>query len=899
MLNLTLRDEFKGDRLKGTTIDFSADKATSALQMPSAEFLSITYPSVDLLQILEATQPGKSRPVVLLGGRGQGKSHLMAAMWHGMKDPAGATTWLGGWASKLNRPELNSLQFRTDFFTIAESLHQQRYKFLWDLLFERHPNGAFIKGKWEGTDPAKKTDIPNIDLLMEMFKSQPTALLLDEFQTWYDGLTDTKQYPWRKWAFNFVQLLSEIANDHPDLLVLLVSIRDNQSQAYQQIHRINPVLVDFQGVQAKKDRQRLLLYRIFQNRLNVPAADINGLIKPHVEEFVRLAEIPPSQHQTRHDEFAEAWPYSPALMQLLEDQVLVATEAQETRDLIRILVDLFKTRGEKSPVITAADFDITNDKGGVTSLLSSVSNQIHRLLLEKARRNLEAVRTAVKDPDNNVPHAADIISALWLRSLSVEKINGAEPVELQCDITRGVPVDDNTFAAEMALIKENSFNIHTVGNRLVFREEENAEGKLLAHARNDKLFDKGGPHEGRDVERLASELRYVIGGTEEVSRNFRVVVLRKLWQTDPWSELPETERPDRWDGRLPLIVLPEYPDNVEAVLGGWLKQHLPQRRNTPRFLLPKKAAGIIYIDRELTIYARAVHLAELWKATDSAYFPLFQTYQNSHLRPKLRELFDTFAILDIWSFAQPDQCRFLIEKHGASGDKIPKAIHTKIEVELFVAEEFEAAALAHAASSSSLAKFITELQEPAISGKHCIPWLGEVAAKEKVLRLCSAGKIAINVRGLKLLQANPGESEDAVWMRIKGELGSGKDLEQTTMLLPGATNQSGGAVPLTPGTSANPTVTPPFTPPGGLPTNPFTLTGQTQPAGPTLKPFGTPPKTPVNLLGEIEKWGINPATTVSNVNLNVSQMTGAQLNEMLKKLPDGVTYSLNLEKETQ
>ncbi|MEI7731346.1 MAG: DUF499 domain-containing protein [Verrucomicrobiota bacterium] len=895
MLGLKLRDEFKGERLKGTTIDFSADKATSALQKPAAEFLSITYPSVDLLHILEATQPGKSHPVVLLGGRGQGKSHLMAAMWHGMKDPAEASKWLANWAAKLNRPELNTLKFRTDFHIIAESLHQQRYKFLWDLLFERHPKGEYLKGKWMGTDPSRKTDIPSVDLLLEMFQAQPTALLLDEFQTWYDGLTDTKQYPWRKWAFNFIQLLSEIANDHPDLLVLVVSIRDNQSQAYQQLHRNNPVLVDFQGMQAKKDRQRLLLYRIFENRMNVAAADISALIRLHVEESVRLAQTPPSQHEARRAEFAEAWPYSPVLMQLLEDQVLVATEAQETRDLIRILVDLFKNRGDKSPVITAADFDITNDQGSVTSLLSSVSNQVHRLLLEKARRNLEAVRTAVKDPDNNVPHAADIISALWLRSLGVEKINGAEPVELQCDITRAVPVDDNTFAAEMALIKENSFNIHTVGNRLVFKEEENAEGKLLAHARNDKLFEKGGPHEARDVERLASELRYVIGGAEEVSRTFRVVVLRKLWQTDPWSELPETERPDRWDGRLPLIVLPEYPDNVEAVLGGWLKQHLPQRRNTLRFLLPKKTAGILYLDRDLVIYARAIHLADHWKATDGAYLPLFQTYQNSHLRPRLRELFDTFAVLDIWSFAQPDQCRFSIEKHGASGDKIPKAIHEKIEKELFVAEEFEEAALAHAGSSSSVAKFITELQEPAISGKHCIPWLGEVAAKEKVLRLCAAGKIAINVRGLKLLQANPGESEDAVWMRIKGDIGSGKDLEQTIMLLPGAANQSGGALPLTPGTPTNPS----GTPPGGQPANPFTLTGQTQPAGPTFKPFGTPPKTPVNLLGEVEKWGISAATNISNVNLNVSQMTGAQLNELLKKLPDGVTYSLNLDKENQ
>ena len=154
-------------------------------------------------------------------------------------------------------------------------------------------------------------------------------------------------------------------------------------------------------------------------------------------------------------------------------------------------------------------------------------------------------------------------------------------------------------------------------------------------------------------------------------------------------------------------------------------------------------------------------------------FANFKIY-SSHLRPKLREMFDTFAILEIWSFAHPEQCRFLVEKHGASGDKIPKAIHGKIEKELFIAEDFEAAA------SSSLAKFLAELQEPAISGKHCIPWLGEVAAKEKVLRLCAAAKLAINLRSLEMLQAQPGESEDAAWTRIKGKLGSGNEFEQTT-----------------------------------------------------------------------------------------------------------------------
>ena len=581
--------------------------------------------------------------------------------------------------------------------------------------------------------------------------------------------------------------------------------------------------------------------------------------------------------------------------------MLVATEAQETRDLIRILVDLLKTRGDKSPVITAADFDITNDKGSVTSLLNSVSNQLHRTLLQKAQRNLEAVRTAVQEPDKNVPHAADIISALWLRSLSAERVNGAEPVELQVDITRDQPIDDNGFAAEMALIRENSFNIHPVGNRLVFKEEENAEGKLLANARNDRLFEKGGQHDNQDIEQLAAEVRYVIGGSEEVSRQFRVVVLRKKWQSDPWGELAEKDRPDQWGNQLVLIVLPEYPDNVEAALGAWLKQHLPSRRNTLRFLLPKKADGNLYFDRDLIVCARAVYLANQWKETDVAYKPLFATYQTSHLRPKLKDKFDAFALLDIWNFGQPDQCRFTIEKHNATGDKIPKAIHTKIESELFVAEDFEAAAVAHATASSSLAKFIGELQEPAIGGKHSIPWLGEVAAKEKVLRLCAAGKLAIDVRGMEMLQAQPGESVDAAWMRIKGKLGTGKELEQTILLLPGAVPLSGGTLPL-PFTPTTTQPTPPFTAqPSGIGTPPsiFNETGGTPPTSPKLQPCGTPPKTPVNLLGEVEKWGISPATILANVNINIAAMTGAQLTQLLKNLPDGATYGLNLDKEAQ
>jgi len=68
---------------------------------------------------------------------------------------------------------------------------------------------------------------------------------------------------------------------------------------------------------------------------------------------------------------------------------------------------------------------------------------------------------------------------------------GAEPSTLQVDITRDKAVDDNAFQVELSTIVENSFNIHQDGPRLVFREEENPRAKLMACARNDKLFTDG------------------------------------------------------------------------------------------------------------------------------------------------------------------------------------------------------------------------------------------------------------------------------------------------------------------------------------------------------------------------------------------------------------------------
>ena len=67
MLDLILREEFRGKRLKGTAIELSNDTNSGATQIAAKDFLSITYPTHDLLKGIEAIGPDQGRPVVVIG----------------------------------------------------------------------------------------------------------------------------------------------------------------------------------------------------------------------------------------------------------------------------------------------------------------------------------------------------------------------------------------------------------------------------------------------------------------------------------------------------------------------------------------------------------------------------------------------------------------------------------------------------------------------------------------------------------------------------------------------------------------------------------------------------------------------------------------------------------------
>jgi hypothetical protein len=106
----------------------------------------------------------------------------MAALAHMLQDVDAGSSWLHQWSSSAENSSMGNLALRQGMHVIAESLHLHNYKFLWDLLFDNHPAGTYARGAWEGQG-ANKTEVPGYAVIHEMLEKQPTALILDEFQT--------------------------------------------------------------------------------------------------------------------------------------------------------------------------------------------------------------------------------------------------------------------------------------------------------------------------------------------------------------------------------------------------------------------------------------------------------------------------------------------------------------------------------------------------------------------------------------------------------------------------------------------------------------------------------------------------------------------------------------------
>jgi hypothetical protein len=917
MIGLKLRDEFLGTHMSGTAISLRTSDNQGAAQKSADQILSITYPTADVQTALKAISTKRSGcPIIFMGDRGRGKSHIMAVMHHAIQSPVIVENWLKDWAVNSGISDLKDFVMVKGYIPISESVHNHEYLLLWDLLFDRHPKGQYYRGQFESMNKP----FPPRTLMEKMFEENPTCLILDEFQTWYTGLPDKNPKTGlilKQYAFNFIQILAEIAKEQPQKLIFIISVLNNQNDAFQQVHRQSPVIIDFRGPSAKQDRQKLLLHRLFENRRNIPESEIINMAGTYANERFRL--VHPNKTEAEkgrvQQETYSCWPFSPELLNLLEDHILLSSVAQETRDLIRILAQVYKSRGNSVPLITPADFFVDGETEEVQTLVDSISVQAGQDKLRQiAQRNLVSVR----DSGIIVPNARELISTIWMRSLSPGKIAGGTPAELHLDITRDVAIDDNAFQAELALLIENSVNIHgdeVPGGPLCIGVSENPRSKVRACAKNNKLWNIGAistagmtVYPGKDISHTRKTLRHIFV-PETAQAPSRVIILGPNWKSDPWSDVEdEMDKPLKWDRPILLVV----PDQIEGdkaglnlCLGAWLAKHVQKRRNTIRFLLLASGTQGIYSDEELIYSARCSFLCspEGW-GSDMVYKSLRSDFDRP-LRNALKSRFNRVAILRKWDFQQSQNCVFDIEKIVEQGEEIPSAVEAKIHSDLFDLNDFKKFVLKRANDSDVVGSLMDDLTEPPPpNAGDAIPFLNETKIYETILDIAADGDIVLNVGGTWIgRRVEDTSSEDALrYIRSKA-FRTGQEMRQIQLGLPGAVG--GGTVTVSNTSTPVAVVIPGATNdnnPSVLPTVSDTAKTNGAAGGGSIPPLilldtqrkSIESATGINLSGCFETWGISSSQLIETARIEFTGLTAQQIKQILQRIPSTFKASLEI-----
>ena len=210
---------------------------------------------------------------------GRGKSHIMALLHHAFSSPRAVAEWGTQWGAKLNSAKLKALKLQSGFQPISETLSNQEYAYLWDLIFDRHPKGEYYKGQFKHAG----TTVPAKSILQDMFA--PAA-----HRPRPRRVPDLVRRPARRRG----------ARQRPEAQAVGLQLHPDSVGAVHGTPRpvhgwscpcgttaprrssrftvTAAVVIDFKGETAKEDRKRLLLHRLFKNRDNFGESAVETVV---------------------------------------------------------------------------------------------------------------------------------------------------------------------------------------------------------------------------------------------------------------------------------------------------------------------------------------------------------------------------------------------------------------------------------------------------------------------------------------------------------------------------------------------------------------------------------------------------------------------------------------------
>jgi len=445
---LTPRQEVITDRGVEGIIDLAniKDETGEHLEARPADFLDLTYPTSDVIKVLEEihrrfADPGHSSGLFLFEGlKGSGKSHLLLLIHNLFAHKETAREWLARSGLTCDVPD--------DVTVILNKFTDDPHAAIWNMILERL-----------GAPPYSGPTHPKIDVFKKALGDRRVVLIFDELE---QGINVIREPAVQAQNIAFLQALSEYGNRSPQV-TLFASVYTDKVEPGSTFKRILPrCTVQFDN---DKDKSRVILHRLFENHQGFDPAIAGAAMESYLQNWQRHARGIDIEELRQN--LMDNYPFSPSLMKIILRRIPARGGFQNVRGAIAFLSNLVRLTYQNSDLITPAAVALEDRVN--TIILKDLDPGGD--LISRAKENMDSLR-------DRLPLVTEMTGAVLLYTLSeTGSLRGASREELIMDLLTP-STDINDFETALAGLQRYASHFWHQEGRYYFDTEENPEAKV-------------------------------------------------------------------------------------------------------------------------------------------------------------------------------------------------------------------------------------------------------------------------------------------------------------------------------------------------------------------------------------------------------------------------------------
>lgn len=434
--------------------------------------LRVTYPTQPIkLLIQQVTEKlmGKTHKggLVVRGSYGSGKSHTLLTLFHLCRNAQRANKW----CQQRGLP----FRFPDDVRVAATQLVGEMATSLWGDLLKRLGEEALI-------NDIKR--FPSREQWASLGRKQPTVLLIDELEAWYEGLSSQERPVQR----NALQNLMEAAELDDVPLFVVVSVYGVNHEVMAILNRTQPPVLD---VGTAEDRWKIVRHRLLDELDDKKSGEI---VQRYLQTYKRVkASLPSLQDfDELRKEMERHYPFCPHFLRKVFEVYSLMPRHEMTRGVIGLCATLLRRWAKERDLILTGDLDVMEEE------IASDLRKLDPMLVENAQKDLQ-------ERCREIDYAAEFLGAALLYSVGGQK--GISEEELWLATLRPERnINDLQYALEETnkrarfLERQNGNFVVTVEESLEKRLEQDAQQLITTSEGRQKA-----------AERLKEELRRTMG----------------------------------------------------------------------------------------------------------------------------------------------------------------------------------------------------------------------------------------------------------------------------------------------------------------------------------------------------------------------------------------------------